>query len=54
MFQETDKEKYSSVVVIVRDDSRFARFENLRNAKACIPEFGGIGELYFCFYPVIE
>ncbi|XP_055535032.1 transferrin-like [Wyeomyia smithii] len=47
MFQETEKEKYSSVVVIVRDDSRFARFENLRNAKACIPEFGGIASIAF-------
>ncbi|XP_053686046.1 transferrin-like [Sabethes cyaneus] len=47
MFQETDKEKYSSVVVIVRDDSRFTRFENLRNAKACIPEFGGIASIAF-------
>lgn len=43
MFQETEKEKYSSVVVLVRADSRFTRFENLRSAKACIPEFGGIG-----------
>lgn len=47
MFQETEKEKYSSVVVLVRDNSRFTRFENLRNAKACIPEFGGIASIAF-------
>ncbi|XP_058829124.1 transferrin-like [Topomyia yanbarensis] len=47
MFQETEKEKYSSVVVVVRNDSRFARFENLRSAKACIPEFGGIASIAF-------
>lgn len=47
MFQETEKEKYSSVVVLVRDDSRFARFENLRNARACFPEFGGIASIAF-------
>lgn len=47
MFQETEKEKYSSVVVLVRAESRFTRFENLRNAKACIPEFGGIASIAF-------
>lgn len=47
MFQETEKEKYSSVVVLVRAESRFTRFENLRNAKACIPEFGGIASISF-------
>lgn len=47
MFQETEKEKYSSVVVLVRDNSRFARFENLRSARACIPEFGGIASIAF-------
>ncbi|XP_058458276.1 transferrin-like [Malaya genurostris] len=47
MFQETEKEKYSSVVVVVRDDSRFTRFENLRSAKACVPEFGGIASIAF-------
>lgn len=47
MFQETEKEKYSSVAVVVRNDSRFTRFENLRNAKACIPEFGGIASIAF-------
>ncbi|XP_055593629.1 transferrin-like [Uranotaenia lowii] len=47
MFQETEKEKYSSVVVLVRDNSRFTRFENLRDAKACIPEFGGIASIAF-------
>ncbi|XP_055630432.1 transferrin-like [Toxorhynchites rutilus septentrionalis] len=47
LFQETEKEKYSSVVVLVRNNSRFTRFENLRDAKACIPEFGGIASIAF-------
>ncbi|XP_065076164.1 transferrin-like [Ochlerotatus camptorhynchus] len=47
MFQETEKEKYSSVVVLVRAESRFTRFENLRSARACIPEFGGIASIAF-------
>lgn len=47
VYQETEKEKYSSVVVLVHNNSRFARFENLRNAKACIPEFGGIASIAF-------
>lgn len=47
MFQETEKEKYSSVVVLVKDDNRFTRFENLRSARACMPEFGGIASIAF-------
>uniref|UniRef100_A0A8D8BFS2 Transferrin n=1 Tax=Culex pipiens TaxID=7175 RepID=A0A8D8BFS2_CULPI len=47
MFQETEKEKYSSVVVLVKDDNRFTRFENLRSSRACMPEFGGIASIAF-------
>lgn len=47
LFQETEKDKYSSVAVIIKNNSRFTRFENLRGAKACIPEFGGIASIAF-------
>lgn len=56
MFQETEKEKYSSVVVLVKDDNRFTRFENLRSSRACMPEFGGIGEfkLFYKFFKCLK
>ncbi|XP_052871790.1 transferrin-like [Anopheles cruzii] len=47
LYQETDKEKYSRVVVLVRENSGFDRFEKLRNSKACFPEFGGIASIAF-------
>lgn len=44
LYVETETEKYASVVVVVRADSSYERFENLRNAKACFAEFGSIGK----------
>ncbi|XP_050080234.1 transferrin-like [Anopheles maculipalpis] len=47
LYQETEKEKYSSVVVLVHEGKGHDRFEKLRNAKACFPEFGGIASIAF-------
>uniref|UniRef100_A0AAG5DJ12 Transferrin-like domain-containing protein n=1 Tax=Anopheles atroparvus TaxID=41427 RepID=A0AAG5DJ12_ANOAO len=47
MYQETEKEKYSSVVVLVHEGKDLDRFERLRNSKACFPEFGGIASIAF-------
>lgn len=35
------------MVAIVRDSSYFKSFEDLRGAKACFPEFGGIAQVAF-------
>jgi hypothetical protein len=35
---------------LVKSGSAFERFENLRNAKACFPEFGGIGKTLLAFW----
>ena len=43
MYAEIDSEKYSKVVVLVKDGSKYETFESLRGSKACFPEFGGIG-----------
>lgn len=43
LFAETENEKYASVVVVIRANSSIERFENLRGKKACIAEFGSIG-----------
>ncbi|ETN66054.1 transferrin [Anopheles darlingi] len=47
LYQETDKEKYSRVVVLVHEGKEHDRFERLRNSKACFPEFGGIASVAF-------
>ncbi|EAA12967.4 AGAP011453-PA [Anopheles gambiae str. PEST] len=47
LYQETEKEKYSSVVVLTKEGKGHDRFEKLRNAKACFPEFGGIASIAF-------
>ncbi|XP_058118360.1 transferrin-like [Anopheles ziemanni] len=47
MYQETEKEKYSSVVVLVHEGKGVDRFERLRDSKACFPEFGGIASVAF-------
>uniref|UniRef100_A0A182M421 Transferrin-like domain-containing protein n=1 Tax=Anopheles culicifacies TaxID=139723 RepID=A0A182M421_9DIPT len=47
LYQETEKEKYSSVVVLVHEGKGHDRFEKLRNARACFPEFGGIASIAF-------
>lgn len=43
LYAETEYNKYSTVVVLVKTDSNFERFENLRNSKACFAEHRGIG-----------
>lgn len=45
MFAETESDKYSSVVVVVKTSSSFERFENLKGSKACFAEFAGIGKM---------
>ncbi|XP_053668730.1 transferrin-like [Anopheles marshallii] len=47
LYQETEKEKYSTVIVLVHEGKGHDRFEKLRNAKACFPEFGGIASIAF-------
>lgn len=47
LYQETEKDKYSSVVVLVREGKGHDRFEKLRDSKACFPEFGGIASIAF-------
>jgi hypothetical protein len=45
LFEETEPEKYSSVVILIKekDSDDMKRFEDFRGKKACFPEFGGIG-----------
>lgn len=47
VYAETEYEQYASVVAVVRDSSYFKTFEDLRGAKACFPEFGGIAQVAF-------
>uniref|UniRef100_A0A182QXI1 Transferrin-like domain-containing protein n=1 Tax=Anopheles farauti TaxID=69004 RepID=A0A182QXI1_9DIPT len=47
LYQETEKDKYSSVVVLVHEGKGHDRFEKLRDSKACFPEFGGIASIAF-------
>lgn len=47
LFGETANEKYSQVVVLIRANSTYERFENFKHAQACFPEFSGIGKLIF-------
>jgi Transferrin len=47
LYSETDSDKHSSVVVLVKAGSSIDRFEKLRTAKACFPEFGGIASIAF-------
>lgn len=46
LFEETETEHYSSVVVVIkeRDSGSIEKFEDFRGKKACFPEFGGIGK----------
>jgi hypothetical protein len=43
LYAETEPDKYSYVVVVVKTDSNFKTLNDLRGAKACFPEFGSIG-----------
>lgn len=45
LFAETESNKYSSVVVVIKTSSSVERFENLKGQKACFAEFSGIGKL---------
>lgn len=47
LYAETEDEKYASVVVLIHKNSKFERFENLRNSKACFAEFSGIASVAF-------
>lgn len=47
LYAETETSKYSSVVAVIKATSKYERFENLRNSKACFAEFGGIGKVDF-------
>lgn len=49
LFEETESDKYSSVVAIIneKDAERITRFEDFRGKRACFGEFGGIGERIF-------
>lgn len=46
LFEETEQSKYSSVVIVVKEDSRINGFDDFKNSRACFPEFGGIGKLW--------
>lgn len=45
MFEETENEKYSSVIAIIKekDADNIKKFEDFKGKKACFGEFGGIG-----------
>jgi ABC-type phosphate/phosphonate transport system substrate-binding protein len=43
LYAETETDKYSSVVVVVKENSKFKTLQDLKGAKACFPEFGSIG-----------
>jgi hypothetical protein len=51
LFEETENEKYSSVVVLIKekDAETITRFEDFKGKSACFPEFGGIGECLLTF-----
>lgn len=44
LYAETETERYSAVVMVVKEKSKFRSFEDLKNAKACFPEYGSIGK----------
>ncbi|XP_031637288.1 transferrin-like [Contarinia nasturtii] len=45
LYGESDKD--AAVVVVVRANSNFKRFEDLQNSKACIAEYNGIASVSF-------
>jgi hypothetical protein len=51
LFEETENEKYSSVVVLIKekDAEKITKFEDFKGKSACFPEFGGIGEYLSTF-----
>lgn len=50
LFEETEVEKYSSVVAVIRerDSEKITRFEDFKGKRACFGEFGGIGKIVHC------
>ncbi|XP_059607421.1 transferrin-like [Phlebotomus argentipes] len=47
MYAETESNKYSSVVILVRANATFRGLESLRDTRACFPEYGGIAKVTF-------
>ncbi|GAB0090184.1 Transferrin [Sergentomyia squamirostris] len=47
MYAETETNKYSTVVILVRANSTFRGIESLRDTKVCFPEYGGIAKVAF-------
>lgn len=47
MYAETESNKYSSVVILVRANATFRGLDSLRDSKACFPEYGGIAKVTF-------
>uniref|UniRef100_A0A1L8DJ83 Putative transferrin n=2 Tax=Nyssomyia neivai TaxID=330878 RepID=A0A1L8DJ83_9DIPT len=54
MYAETESNKYSSVVILVRANATFNGLESLRGARACFPEYGGIAKVTFINAAVSE
>lgn len=44
LYAETETERYSSVVMVVKENTKFRKFEDLKGSKACFPEYGSIGK----------
>lgn len=49
LYEETEDSRYSSVVAVIKesDSERIKSFEDFRDKKACLPEFGGIASIAF-------
>uniref|UniRef100_A0A1B0DLF5 Transferrin-like domain-containing protein n=1 Tax=Phlebotomus papatasi TaxID=29031 RepID=A0A1B0DLF5_PHLPP len=47
MYAETESNRYSSVVILVRANATFRGLDSLRDARACFPEYGGIAKVTF-------
>lgn len=45
LFEETEIEKYSSVVAVIKesDSGKITRFEDFKGKRACFGEYGNIG-----------
>lgn len=47
-YPETDRDNLIKTIIVVKEgDASIQRFENLKNKKACMPEYGGIEWLSF-------
>jgi Transferrin len=49
LYEETEENKYSSVVALIkeRDVDKIKSFEDFRGKRACFPEYGGIASVAF-------